>query len=87
MKKITTNSSQLPRVLLQVNPGLDRQLNEKLSLMDRLRDKSEISIDTKRKRIQTRFEQRRQRKTANAAKTYKIDDDTKQVDIDLINVL
>ncbi len=76
---MTANSSQLPRVLLQVNPGLDRQLNEKLSLMDRLREKSEISVDTKRKRIQTRFEQRRQRKATNAAKTYKIDDDTKQV--------
>ncbi len=42
--------SQVPRVLLQINPGVDRQLAAQIQLMNKLREKSNRSGDFKRHR-------------------------------------
>ena len=53
-----STTSQLPRVLLQVNPGLTRQLSTKLAVMDKLREKNSRAADYGRRRFMEELERR-----------------------------
>ena len=47
MATMNTASSQLPKVLLQVNPGLNRQLQTHLHMLEKLKAKTLIASEAK----------------------------------------
>ena len=72
-------TSQLPRVLLQMNPGLTRQLSRKLSLLDKLREKRTKSGDSHRRRFTAEFERRREFRQKLYKRHYRMDEETRKV--------
>ena len=73
-----STTSQLPRVLLQVNPGLTRQLTSKLAVMDRLREKNYRAADYGRRRFLDELERRREFRSKLYARHYRMDQETRR---------
>lgn len=74
----STTTSQLPRVLLQVNPGLTRQLTNKLAVMDKLREKNYRAADYGRRRFTDELERRREFRSKLYARHYRMDQETRR---------
>lgn len=77
-KDAHSTTSQLPRVLLQLNPGLSRQLGRKLVVMDKLKDKANKTADYKRRRFALDLEQRREFRQKLYRRHYRIDEETRK---------
>ena len=73
-----STTSQLPRVLLQVNPGLTRQLSTKLAVMDKLREKNSRAADYGRRRFMEELERRREFRSRLYARHYRMDPETRR---------
>ena len=73
-----STTSQLPRVLLQVNPGLTRQLTSKLAVMDKLREKDYRAADYGRRRFMDELERRREFRSRLYARHYRMDQETRR---------
>ena len=73
----TSSSSQLPRVLLQVNPGIGRQLDDHLLRLDKLKLKAERTADYNRRRFGVVLEERREKKIIHVERRTKIDEETR----------
>ena len=71
-------SSQVPKVLLNLNPGLNRQLNTQLQMLDKLKEKAERTADQRRHRFVMDFETRRNRRERLYSRLTKMDDDTRR---------
>ena len=80
VQKTRSNSiaSQVPRVLLNLNPGLNRQLNTQLQMLEKLREKAERTADQRRHRFVMDFETRRNRRDRLYSRLTKMDDDTRR---------
>lgn len=85
MKKSSSSpspsTSQLPRVLLQLNPGLGRQLGKQLEMLDHLREKNLRSSDYQRKRWAHQLEDRRKARRRIYQRQMKMDEETRKVPI------
>ena len=79
LKTRTSNiTSQVPKVLLNLNPGLNRQLNTQLQMLEKLREKAERTADQRRHRFVMDFETRRNRRDRLYSRLTKMDDDTRR---------
>ena len=80
MKSGTTSNikSQVPKVLLNLNPGLNRQLNTQLEMLEKLKQKAERTADQRRHRFVMDFETRRNRRDRLYSRITKMDDDTRK---------
>ena len=70
--------SQVPKVLLNLNPGLNRQLNTQLEMLEKLKLKAERTADQRRHRFVMDFETRRNRRDRLYSRITKMDDDTRR---------
>ena len=61
-------SSELPRVLLQLNPGLGRQLEAQLRRTEQLKEKAKRTRESSRRTFAEEFELRTEMKADNAAR-------------------
>ena len=71
-------SSQLPRVLLQLNPGLGRQLQSQLRLTGRLKEKAKRTKDVERAGFADAFDRRMEEKRANVSRHMRMDEETRR---------
>ena len=76
--RATNITSQVPRVLLNLNPGLNRQLNSQLQMLEKLKDKAERTADQRRHRFVMDFETRRNRRDRLFTRLTKMDDDSRR---------
>ena len=77
-RRASNVKSEVPRVLLNMNPGLNRQLNTQLQMLERLKDKAERTADQRRHRFVMDFETRRNRRDQLYSRLTKMDDDTRR---------
>lgn len=73
------SSSQLPRVLLRVNPGLSRQLDQKMAVLDKLRAKEIRAAEQRNLRFRNDVELRLNNKQKNVVRRSKIGEATRRV--------
>ena len=76
--RTTSLTSQVPKVLLNLNPGLNRQLNTQLQMLEKLKDKAERTADQRRHRFVMDFETRRNRRDRLYTRLNKMDDDSRR---------
>ena len=76
--RTTSLTSQVPKVLLNLNPGLNRQLNTQLQMLEKLKDKAERTADQRRHRFVMDFETRRNRRDRLFTRLNKMDDDSRR---------
>ncbi len=76
--RTTSLTSQVPKVLLNLNPGLNRQLNTQLQMLEKLKDKAERTADQRRHRFVMDFETRRNRRDRLYSRLNKMDDDSRR---------
>ena len=76
--RTTSLASQVPKVLLNLNPGLNRQLNTQLQMLEKLKDKAERTADQRRHRFVMDFETRRNRRDRLFTRLNKMDDDSRR---------
>ena len=74
----STMKSQVPKVLLNLNPGLNRQLNTQLQMLEKLKEKAERTADQRRHRFVMDFETRRNRRDRLYSRITKMDEDTRR---------
>ena len=78
----SSNTSQLPRVLLTLNPGIARQLGQELRTLDTLREKSLRSSDHRRRKWMSQLEERIETGKKIYQRQIKMDDDTRKVRVE-----
>ena len=76
--RTTSLASQVPKVLLNLNPGINRQLNTQLQMLEKLKDKAERTADQRRHRFVMDFETRRNRRDRLFTRLNKMDDDSRR---------
>ena len=74
----SSTTSQLPRVLLQVNPGLTRTLRHRLAVMDKLREKNYRAADYRRLQFTDELERRREFRSKLYARQSRMDPETRR---------
>ena len=63
---------------MNLNPGLNRQLDDQLQMLERLKEKASRTADQRRHRFVVDFETRQSRREKLYTRLIKIDDETRR---------